>query len=404
MPIMPIKPPSGGTVSSLPWTSVTGKPTFANVATSGAYNDLSSKPTTVAAAGLTDAVNTSALTTTLADYAPMNWCTATFATTSALSNYATTSSLSAYATTSSLSNYITSTALTNALSGYVTSSAISSTLANYATTSSLSGYVTSSGLATTLNGYVTVSGLTTTLNNYATTASLSGYATTSSLSGYVSNSALTSALSFYPTSSSLTTTLGGYATTSSLTSGLAGKFNTPTGTTAQYIRGDGSLAAFPGLFDGSYASLTGKPALATVATSGSYNDLTNKPTIVNFMVGTPVTKSTPALATAYQATDNTKPTLVTVNITSTSSISLGGTSNNEGGIWIGATNAVTAGTGTLIGSYKNSLGGALVVGLTVTSAQTQPYSFVLPAGWYWAARQTVGTGMTIVSVFDQSLT
>lgn len=36
-----------------------------------------------------------------------------------------------------------------------------------------------------------------------------------------------------------------YATTSALTSGLAGKYNTPSGTTSQYIRGDGSLATFP---------------------------------------------------------------------------------------------------------------------------------------------------------------
>jgi len=275
MPIMPIKPASGGAAptTSLPWTSITAKPTFAAVSTTGAYSDLSGKPTTVSAAGLTDA-------------ATMPWCT---------------------------SNFITASALTP----------------------------------------------------YATTASLAGYATTGALSG---------------------------------------KFNTPAGTTSQYIRGDGSLAAFPGLFDGTYASLTGKPTLATVATSGSYSDLSNRPTIVSVVIGTPVTKGALTLATAYQATDNTKPTLVTLSITSTSSISLSGTSNNEGAIWIGSTNAVASGTGTRLAEYKNSLGGGLVVGLTITTAQTQPYSFVLPIGWYYAVRQTVGTGMTVVSAFDQSLT
>lgn len=68
-----------------------------------------------------------------------------------------------------------------------------------------------------------VTGLQASLDSKATTASLSGYVTTSSLS----------------------TTLSGYATSSSLTSGLAGKYNTPTGTTAQYVRGDGTLATFP---------------------------------------------------------------------------------------------------------------------------------------------------------------
>lgn len=36
--------------------------------------------------------------------------------------------------------------------------------------------------------------------------------------------------------------LSGYATTAALSSGLAGKFNVPSGTAAQYVRGDGALA------------------------------------------------------------------------------------------------------------------------------------------------------------------
>jgi hypothetical protein len=41
------------------------------------------------------------------------------------------------------------------------------------------------------------------------------------------------------------------------------------------------LTNLPSLFDGAWASLTDKPTLATVATSGSYNDLTNRPTKIN---------------------------------------------------------------------------------------------------------------------------
>lgn len=37
----------------------------------------------------------------------------------------------------------------------------------------------------------------------------------------------------------------------------------------------------PLLFDGNWASLSGKPAFSSVATTGSYNDLINKPTILN---------------------------------------------------------------------------------------------------------------------------
>lgn len=164
-----------------------------------------------------------------------------------------------------------------------------------------------------------------------------------------------------------------------------------------------SLSGRPILFDGVYASLTGKPSLATVATTGSYLDLTNRPVIPAGLLLSNPTVRTLSLATAYQATDPTKATFVTINVTSTSSISLSGTSNNEGGIYIGATNAVATGTGSKVGEYKNSLGGALVVGLTVSSSQTQPYSVMLPAGWYWSVRQTVGTGMTIVSCFEQPM-
>lgn len=65
-------------------------------------------------------------------------------------------------------------------------------------------------------------------------ASLDSKATIASLSSYVTNSALT-------------TSLSGYATTTALTSGLSAKFNTPSGSASQYVRGDGTLATFPAI-------------------------------------------------------------------------------------------------------------------------------------------------------------
>lgn len=72
-------------------------------------------------------------------------------------------------------------------------------------------------------------------------------------------------------SSSLATTLSGYATTSALTTGLATKFNTPTGTTSQYLRGDGSLATFPTLTSGTVTSVTAGTGLSggTITTTGT---------------------------------------------------------------------------------------------------------------------------------------
>lgn len=110
---------------------------------------------------------------------------------------------------------------------------------------------------------------------------------------------------------------------------------------------------------------------------------------------------TVALATAYQCTDTTKPCILTLTLQANSSISLSGTSNNEGNIVIGSTNAVTSGTGTAVATYRNQLGGTLVIGLNITSNQSNTYSVFLPAGWYFAVRQTSGTGLQVVSAFEQ---
>lgn len=118
-------------------------------------------------------------------------------------------------------------------------------------------------------------------------------------------------------------------------------------------------------------------------------------------VGTPNTR-TLALATAYQATDITKPAIVTVNLSSTASISLSGGGTNTASIVIGSTNAVASGTGTTICSYANSNTGTLTIGLGLNTIQAGPCSFALPTGWFWAVRQTAGT-VTITSSFDQSL-
>jgi len=148
-----------------------------------------------------------------------------------------------------------------------------------------------------------------------------------------------------------------------------------------------------------------KPTLATVAVSGSYNDLSNTPTIpaaYSFSVSSP-TSRTVALATAYQASTTTKPAEVTINLTSTAALSLSGGTTDEADIIIGSTSAVASGMGTVIGKFKNSLTGTLVVGLAVNNAQTCQFKFSLPIGWYFAVRQITGTGVSVVSAFDQVL-
>jgi hypothetical protein len=72
-----------------------------------------------------------------------------------------------------------------------------------------------------------------------------------------------------------------------------------------------NLINTPTLFDGQYSSLTGTPTLANVATSGSYNDLTNTPTLFDgqysSLTGTP-TLANVATSGNYNDLTNT-PTL-----------------------------------------------------------------------------------------------
>ena len=118
--------------------------------------------------------------------------------------------------------------------------------------------------------------------------------------------------------------------------------------------------------------------------------------------GAPVAR-TLALGTAYRALDPSKPVLLTVTLQANSSISLGGASNNEGAITVGPTAAVIAGTGMNVATYKNNLGGTLVVGLNLNSQQANTYTVALRAGDFFAIRQTAGTGLQVLSAFEQIL-
>lgn len=117
--------------------------------------------------------------------------------------------------------------------------------------------------------------------------------------------------------------------------------------------------------------------------------------------GQPVSRSL-ALATAFQATDPTKPALVTVNLTSVANLTLAAGTTNTADIVIGATAAVAGGTGTVIAKYRNSLTGSLVVGLNINTDSGVTIALPLPVGWFFAIRQTSGT-VVITSAFDQSM-
>lgn len=122
---------------------------------------------------------------------------------------------------------------------------------------------------------------------------------------------------------------------------------------------------------------------------------------VPLAVGAP-TALVVALATAYQATDPTKASIVSLNLNSVAGLTLAGGTVNTADVVIGATSAVAVGTGTIIGRYRNTMTGALVIGLVVNSDSASQIQFVLPIGWFFAIRQTAGT-VAITSAFDQSV-
>lgn len=110
---------------------------------------------------------------------------------------------------------------------------------------------------------------------------------------------------------------------------------------------------------------------------------------------------TVAFATAYQATDNTKPAMVGVEIECVVTVALGSPTANTVELIIGSTNAVAAGTGTKVDTMKSDLSVSILLSLGFTNRQFLQAS--LPAGYYFAARRTSGTACTVQSAFDQSV-
>lgn len=120
-------------------------------------------------------------------------------------------------------------------------------------------------------------------------------------------------------------------------------------------------------------------------------------------IGSPNAR-TPAFATAYQATDNTKPGFISAMIDTAYTVTVIGTQADTVELRIGPVAAqVAAGTGGFVAAtYRASVTGiALVIGLGI--GQRNQISALLPAGWWWSLRRTAGTAATITSASDQSL-
>lgn len=139
---------------------------------------------------------------------------------------------SSYITSAALTGYATTSGVTSTLTGYVTLGQLSSNLANYVQTVTLSNYISASQLIANLSNYVT----TTTATNYVTSSSLSttlmGYLTTGSLSGYATQSFVTGQnyLTAVPNASTQLSSLG----VGTAASGTTGEIRATNNITAYY--------------------------------------------------------------------------------------------------------------------------------------------------------------------------
>lgn len=237
---------------------------------------------------------------------------------------------------------------------------------------------------------------------------------------------VTAALGYTPYSASnpsgfiTSSALSPYATVTFTTTGLAAKFNTPAGTTAQYVRGDGSLAPFPSIpsvpsavsaftNDAGYVNASGARSAISLTTTGSgaatYNSVTG-----NINVPTPpgaspfnygsINTRTFAVSTAYQATDNTKAAVVKVSPSCTASLSLtaGGTCTIQARV---GSSGLTCSTGTVLATWTNANTGTLTIGLGLNQTVGSPGNIELAIGEYFILCATSGT-FTLANGIDRS--
>lgn len=209
---------------------------------------------------------------------------------------------------------------------------------------------------TTLAGYgisdgVTSSSLTATLGNYATTANVtSGLAGKENLITAGTTSQYWRGDKTFQTLDKASVGLSNVDNTSdankpvsaAVTTALAGKFNTPLGTTAQYVRGDGSLATFP----------------TTIARSFSY--------------------PTRAVNTCFQLS-NVQDAEVRYNVDISTTLSL--VTGQRGTVYLRhyTNNTCTLGAQD-VDVATNGNTGSLTVGLNLTQTITAKLTGIIPAG------------------------
>lgn len=225
------------------------------------------------------------------------------------------------------------------------------------------------------------------------------------------------------------TALTGYATTSSVTVGLATKFNIPVGTTAQYIRGEGSLAAFPSIpaaqvssdwnassgvasilnkptipaaqVQSDWSAVTGaavilnKPSLATVAMTGAYSDLTGKPTLGTAAAQASTAFDASGAASTAQAAAIAACATAAQGVLAASAVQAGTLPLSVSGTTMAIAAATDSVAGSMSAADKTKLDG--IVSWSFTNGATRTIQTVAAAGngWQLSATRNATAGYSV---------
>lgn len=199
------------------------------------------------------------------------------------------------------------------------------------------------------------------------------------------------------------------------------KYTTPSGTTSQYVRGDGSLATFPSAGSGTVTSVglsssdlsvSGSPVTtsgsitANLSTTGVSADTYSGVTVDTKGRVTAGTKrsftnnasrslTTSTGASGFQVS-STRDSAVNYNVTSSTTATIGGASSITVVLEIAPTNSSTAGDWVEISRFSN--GQTITLAVILQSVQTSAGNLggVIPAGYY-AKLRTITSGTASAS-------
>lgn len=220
-----------------------------------------------------------------------------------------------------------------------------------------------------------------------------------------------------PTNTNQLTNGSGFITgidSSAVTGALGYTPINPNGTSGQYIKGDGTKTTFPSipsaqvnsdwssssglsqilnkptLFSGAYSALTGKPSLATIATTGLYSDLIGAPSTqaINNNVSRSLNSSFTISATKMSFFNYSIRISVTISLSAGSGLVTPQYSTNGGSTWVSLP----------VVAYAPAL-----TGIGLLTSQTVQVSGWVPANALVKITTTSATGVTYTYLDGQEI-